>query len=172
MGTYSNIEHVNKIENALRIVMNKFPQVRLRIVSDQRPQFKNISSAKLEYIKWSPENEVACLQGLSVGIMPLEESLWTRGKCSYKMLQYLACGVPVVVSPIGMNSEVLGRGQCGLAANDEHGWIDGLTTLLENAKLRRQMGTTGRQVVLDHYSVEALVPELSACIKRTARVSS
>ena len=171
MGTYSNIEYVEKIENALRIVLDRFPQARLRIVSDKRPQFRDIPSDRLEYIKWSPANEVSCLQDLSVGIMPLEDSLWARGKCSYKMLQYLACGVPVVVSPVGMNKEILGRGQCGYAASNERDWIEGLATLLENAQLRTQMGNIGRNLVVEHYSIEALLPVLSACIKQIARAS-
>ncbi len=170
MGTSSNFEYVSKIENALRTVLNSFPQAQLRIVSDQRPPLRNIPSDRIEYIKWTAENEVSCLQGFSVGIMPLEDSLWARGKCSYKMLQYLACGVPVVVSPIGMNSKVLNHGQCGFAANDEQEWVDGVTTLLEDNQLRRQMGNIGRQVVLNHYSIVALVPELSACITRTVRI--
>lgn len=170
MGTSSNIQYINKIENALCKVMDNFPRARLRIVSDQRPQLRKIPSTKLEFIQWSPENEVSCIQGLSVGIMPLEDSLWARGKCSYKMLQYLACGVPVVVSPVGMNNEVLGQGQCGFGACDEREWVEGLTTLLEDAKLRRQMGKIGRQVVLDHYSLEALALVLSDCLKRTAKV--
>ena len=171
MGTYSNIEYVEKIENALRTVLDRFPQAQLRIVSDKRPQFRDIPLARLEYIKWSPANEVSCLQDLSVGIMPLEDSLWARGKCSYKMLQYLACGVPVVVSPVGMNKEVLGRGQCGYAASNERDWIEGLATLLENAQLRTQMGNIGRNLVVEHYSIEALIPVLSACIKQIARAS-
>ena len=103
--------------------------------------------------------------------MPLEDSLWARGKCSYKMLLYLSCGVPAVVSPVGMNKEVLGRGQCGYAASTERDWIEGLVALLENAKLRAQLGNSGRNLVLDQYSIEALTPELSDCIKQTARAS-
>lgn len=171
MGTYSNIECVEKIENGLRVVLDRFPHARLRIVSDQHPRFRKIPLARLEYIKWSPENEVSCLQDLSVGIMPLEDSLWARGKCSYKMLLYLACGVPAVVSPVGMNKEVLGRGQCGYAASTERDWIEGLVALLENAKLRAQLGNSGRNLVHDQYSIEALTPELSDCIKQTARAN-
>jgi glycosyltransferase involved in cell wall biosynthesis len=70
-----------------------------------------------------------------------------------------------------MNQEILGRGRCGYAASNERDWVEGLVTLLENAKLRTQMGNIGRNLVLNYYSMEALIPELSACIKQTARAS-
>lgn len=171
-GTGGNFQYLYQIEAALARVLHAFPEAMLRIVSDQRPAFAGLSDSQIEYLQWSPENEVTAIQGMSVGLMPLGNSEWEKGKCSYKMLLYMACGIPVVVSPIGMNNEVLGRGQCGLAASDESGWVDGLTTLLEDAKLRSQMGSIGRQVVIDHYSIQALAPMLSACLKRTAGVSS
>lgn len=168
-GTGGNFQYLYQIEPALDKVLRAFPDATLRIVSDRRPTFNDLPDTQVEYIQWSPENEVRTIQGMSIGLMPLGNSEWEKGKCSYKMLLYMACGVPVVVSPIGMNSEVLGRGQCGFAADDERGWIDGLTTLLlANARLRTQMGNTGRQVVLDHYSLGVLAPRLSACLKRTA----
>ena len=168
-GTGGNFQYLYQIESALARVLRFFSEAKLRVVSDRRPTFTSLPDAQIEFIQWSPENEVKTIQGMSIGLMPLGNSEWERGKCSYKMLLYMACGIPVVVSPIGMNSEVLERGQCGFAADDERGWIEGLTILLEDAKLRSQMGNTGRQVVLEHYSLEGLAPVLSACFKRTAR---
>ena len=109
-GTSDNFRYLYEIEPALAEVLKAYPGVTLRIIADARPSFCNIPEERIEFIRWSPENEVKGIQGMSIGIMPLEDSAWARGKCSFKMFQYMACGIPVVVSPIGMNVKVLSMG--------------------------------------------------------------
>jgi glycosyltransferase involved in cell wall biosynthesis len=77
------------------------------------------------------------------------------------MLQYMACGIPAMVSPVGMNAEVLRAGNVGLSAASKSDWIEGLSFLLENPAVRERMGQCGREVVLQHYSVKALLPRLA-----------
>ncbi|MGH8539442.1 MAG: glycosyltransferase family 4 protein [Stenotrophobium sp.] len=163
-GTSGGYEYFPAIEPALVSVLQKFPEARLRIVSDAMPAFQQIPESRVEYIRWTPENEVQAIQEMAVGIMPLSESLWDRGKCSFKMLTYMACGIPVVVSAAGMNIEVLSYGQSGFGAKSVDDWVGALSTLLEDFEQRKKMGRTGRQVILDRYSLDVVTPELAKAL--------
>ena len=117
-GTTGNFKYLYEIGPALAEVLKAYPGVTLRIIADARPNFCNIPEERIEFIRWSPENEVKGIQGMSIGIMPLEDSAWARSKCRFKILQHMACGIPVVVSPIGMNVKVLSMGNAvGMAAS-------------------------------------------------------
>jgi glycosyltransferase involved in cell wall biosynthesis len=129
------------------------------------PGFRQLDGSRLEYIPWSPENEVTTIQEMSVGLMPIDDSLWSRGKCSYKMLLYMACGVPVVVSPFGMNREVLALGKPGFGAIDDRSWSECLSWLLDNPENARQMGVAGRRIVEEHFSLRASAPRLAGFLK-------
>lgn len=160
-GTSGGFKYLYEIEAALYSVLQKMPRVKLRIVSNALPAFTKITTDRIEFIRWSPENEVQAIQGMTVGIMPLKDSLWERGKCSFKMLTYMACGVPVVVSPVGMNVEVLAQGNIGLGAQTDEEWVSALVFLLEDEVQRKKMGENGRQVVLNNYSIRILAPKLA-----------
>ncbi len=100
-----------------------------------------------------------------IGIMPLEDNLWARGKCSYKMLTYMACGLPVVVSPVGMNKEVLDIAAIGMAAERQTQWADALLHLLNTPDEAREMGIRGRQNVLQFYTVEIIGNQLAGIVR-------
>lgn len=159
-GSSSGFAYLRQIEPALDYVLRKFPRARLRIVSDKPPAFLTLDPDRVEYERWTPERQVASLQEFTIGIMPLTDSPWARGKCSYKMLTYMAVGVPVLVSPVGMNVEVLAHGRSGFAAQSIDDWTDTLSTMLSDAGMRRQMGGIGRGVVEEHYSRKVLAPRL------------
>ena len=167
-GLGSGLKYLLGIEDALASVLNKHKRAVLRVVSDVRPSFRQIDSSRVEYIPWSVENEVTTIQEMTVGIMPVDDSLWSRGKCSYKMLLYMACGVPVVVSPVGMNNEVLALGKVGFGPRSEQEWIDAISVLLDNPKNAARMGSTGRKTVEDHFSIDVLSPRLAAYVRRFA----
>ena len=161
IGTSGNLKYVYEIESALRKVFEARPDAVLRVISDSRPSFGQIPEQKVDYIRWSPEKEVEDIQGMAIGIMPLPNSPWERGKCSYKMLQYMACGVPVVVSPVGMNTQVLALGQAGIAASGQQEWVDALLGLLTDAKMRETMGETGRLIVEKYFSINVIAPRIA-----------
>jgi len=163
-GTSGGFKYLYAIEPALNLVLKKKPETKLRIVSDLKPSFKKIPDSNIEFIRWTPENEVTAIQGMSIGIMPLEDSLWERGKCSFKMLTYMACGIPVVVSPVGMNTEVLSHGNIGLGVKTLDDWADALLMLLANAEQRKKIGSNGRLVILNKYSVHTVAPQLAATL--------
>lgn len=116
----------------------------------------------LELADWSEESEVGELQRLDIGIMPLLDRPFQNGKCGYKLIQYMACGVPVIASPVGVNSEIVTHGEHGFLASTPEEWADALRRLLSDADLRRRMGQAGRRRVEERYSLRVQQPRLLA----------
>ncbi len=164
IGTSGNLKYLYAIEAALAIVLKAYPEIILRIVCDKKPEFSLFDMSRCEYILWSEKCEIENIQGMDIGIMLLENSEWAKGKCSFKMLQYMACGVPVVVSPVGMNVEVLSMGSVGMGAKSDDDWIDSLVELIRNQKLRANMGVVGRQVVSNYFSISKVAPQIKTCL--------
>lgn len=164
-GSSSGLKYLYKIESALLSLLEKHPDVVLKIVSDKAPMFKIIPPERLIYEQWSPQREVAALQEFSVGIMPLEDDLWARGKCSFKMLTYMAVGIPVVVSPVGMNADVLGQAACGFGPRSEEEWVDAISCLLIDSSLAEKMGSAGRQLIEARYAKNIVGPKLACILK-------
>lgn len=160
-GSSANFEHLYAIESALASVLHADRRVRLRIISEKRPRFSMVPIAQLDYIPWSPSNEVETIQTMNIGIMPLLDSVFARGKCSYKMLLYMSCGIPVVVSPVGMNQEILNMGKLGIGARTSEEWKEALLYTLSNDSMRQQLGNTGRQVVQEKFSTNSIAQELA-----------
>jgi len=150
------------IEKMLYQVLKRRKDAVLRVVSDAQPKFRLLDDSMVEVIPWSPENEVRTIQEMSVGLMPIDDTPWSRGKCSYKMLLYMSCGVPVVVSPFGMNAEVLAHDQVGIGAQAESEWAEAITWLLDNPARSKLMGMAGRKVVENCFSLNVLTPHLGA----------
>jgi glycosyltransferase involved in cell wall biosynthesis len=160
-GSSSGLKYLYGIEPAIFSLLKKYPDAVIKIVSDRPPSFKMIPSDRVIYEPWTTDREVAVLHEFTVGIMPLEDDLWARGKCSFKMLTYMAVGLPVVVSPVGMNAEVLHHGSCGFAASTIDDWVDAVSTLLDSPALANQMGWTGREIIESRYARNVIAPKLS-----------
>ena len=112
--------------------------------------------------------EADFLASITVGLMPLADGPWERGKCSFKTLQYMAAGRPCVASPVGMNSELLAEAEIGRAAATQDEWSEALSSLLAERKADEQMGQAGRALAIERYSVTALAPRLAALLRRLA----
>jgi glycosyltransferase involved in cell wall biosynthesis len=168
LGLSSGFRFLYAIEDALSQILVRHPHLTFRIVSDCPPRFRSIAADRVEFLRYDAASEVEHIQQMTIGIMPIEDSEWSRGKCSYKMLLYMACGIPVVVSPFGMNAEILAQGNVGLGARTGASWVECFETLLENSALRELMGKEGRRVVLDHYSVDILAPRLAQTLTSVA----
>lgn len=115
---------------------------------------------------WSEETEVAQLESCDVGIMPLHDGLWERGKCGLKLIQYMACGLPVVVSDVGMNNQLVGEGVNGFLVRDNAGWIKALSALRDDKALCDRMGRSGRKKVEAGYSLQVAAPRLEALMRQ------
>lgn len=111
---------------------------------------------------WSEAGEVDEINRFDIGIMPLPDTPYHRGKCAYKLIQYMACGKPVVASPVGMNREIVVNGQNGYLATTTEEWVTALTKLLEDAAARQRMGEAARRIVESEYSVDAVVPRIAS----------
>ena len=168
-GTSGNFPFLYEIEPALARVMREKPDVRFHVSSDKRPRFRHLPNDRVEFVPWSPDNEVAFIQSLDVGLMPLTDNEWSRGKCAYKMLLYLSCGIPVLVSPVGMNTQVLHEAEVGLGARDPDEWRKNLLALLSDDGGRKEMGANGRELVVGKFSTVVLGDRLARILKRAAR---
>lgn len=110
---------------------------------------------KIKFFPWHEDSEVAMIQQFSIGIMPLQDSLWEQGKCSYKLIQYMACGKPVIASPVGMNEEVVKNGINGFTATNEEEWLRAIKILVEDENQRNTLGTAGREMVEKQFAIQA-----------------
>jgi len=160
-GTSPNFRYLAMITGALAKFFRHAPEARLRIVADHPPTDLELPPERVEFVRWSAANEATAVQTMDVGIMPLADDPWTKGKCAFKMIQYMACGLPVVASPVGMAAEILGRGEVGLSAHTEQQWLDALVFLYEHREEAKRFGATGRTTFLAHYSREAATRELA-----------
>lgn len=108
-----------------------------------------------QVIRWTEEEEASVIQSFNVGIMPLEDNIWERGKCGYKLIQYMGCGVPVVGTPIGVNNEIIIDGWNGFKATTLEDWYNSLRLLIKNGiDYEREMGQNGRKHVEENYSLQ------------------
>lgn len=119
-------------------------------------------------VPWSEDTEVASLQALDVGIMPLRDEPFERGKCGYKLIQYMACRLPVVASPVGVNCQIVEHGVNGFLAETPAQWAEALQTLLADPALRQRMGQAGRQKVESGYCVQVTGPKLASLLLAAA----
>jgi glycosyltransferase involved in cell wall biosynthesis len=161
MGTSGNFPYLYKLDKVLHSFCTKFPSTKVLIISDREPHFSFLQPKYVQYIRWSKEIEVQAIQQMDIGLMPLTNSDWEKGKCSFKMLLYMATGIPVVVSPVGMNNEILNIGNIGFGPSNQSEWIEALTALYQDAELRKCFGLSGRRVVEQRFSLDALTPQLS-----------
>jgi glycosyltransferase involved in cell wall biosynthesis len=114
---------------------------------------------------WSEAEEVELLNALDIGIMPLPDDPWTRGKCGYKLIQYMACSLPVVASPVGANNEIVRDGENGFLASTDQEWSEALIQLILDQKLRRRMGIAGRTRVESEFSLQFQAPHLEQLLR-------
>lgn len=120
---------------------------------------------------WSEERETALLGRFDVGIMPLLDGPWERGKCGYKLIQYMAAGIPVVASPVGVNTVLVREGENGFLAAEPGQWAAALARLASNPSLRARMGAAGRRLVEDRYSLQAVAPHLADTLSVAAQAA-
>ena len=152
MGSSANLRFLFAVEDPLADFLAQYHDSRLLIVCDRRPSFKKLTC---EFVQWSMENEVSLVNRMDVGIMPLDDSELARGKCGFKMLSYMACGIPVIATPVSVNAEILLRDDVGFAAQTPDQWFEALTRLHRDHPLGLRMGNAGRNLVEADYSVTA-----------------
>ena len=120
---------------------------------------------RIEFAPWTEDTEAQSIARMSVGLMPLDDSPWARGKCGYKLIQYLACGVPVIASPVGANLDIVEEGTNGYFVVSTDDWAEAVARFAQSAEGRREMGARGREMVRDHYSLQSQGPRLAQMIQ-------
>ncbi len=156
IGSPSTSSYLHLVRHALTEVC-KDGNVRLVLVGSGQIE---LDGAPLVVRTWSEETEVADIQSFDVGIMPLPDELWERGKCGYKLIQYMACSLPVVASPIGVNKQIIDAGVNGFLATTTEDWVYALSTLRDNRGLRERMGKYGQKKVETQYCLQVTAPRL------------
>jgi glycosyltransferase involved in cell wall biosynthesis len=164
-GSYSTIQHLDTVRRMLQRLA-RTERFRLRVVGAESYRLEGV---EVEAVPWNAANEIADLSAMDIGIMPLPENEWTRGKCGLKALQYMALGRPAVCSPVGVNPIIIRDGKNGLLAATEDEWIDKLTRLLRSPALREHLGAAGRETVEAEYSASAHAPRVSRLFELVAR---
>lgn len=152
IGTKTTFEkHLLPCKDWIKALQIQEPNIRFHIVgiTEDMDLGKNV-----QYIRWTEETEVAEILKMDIGLMPLQDSKWEKGKCAYKLIQYAACGIPGVASDVGMNREVAVPGETGILASADEEWIQAIKTLKSNTELRHQMGRNARKKVEERYCIQ------------------
>lgn len=131
----------------------------------------NIPGVQVECLPWSESSEVDFIRDCHLGVMPLNDSNWERGKCGYKLIQYMGCSLPVVASPVGLNTEIVANGVNGFLASTEEEWASSLEILLTQGKVRQSMGKFGRAKVEAQYCIQKLGPKVVELLKQVAKTN-
>lgn len=167
-GTSSNLKYLYLIAEPLADFLAQHREARLLIVCDRKPSLPNLPADSWRFVRWSPANEVALVQSLDVGLMPLPDTEWTRGKCALKLIMYMAVGIPAIISPVGVGKEILEEHEVGRAARSSNDWYEALTFLLNDRKVALRLGANGRKVVEERFSVAINAPRVAAVIQEIA----
>lgn len=166
-GSASGLPYLYELTPILAEVLRRHPRARLRVCSNQAPQFTGLKPEQIEFVRWSTASEIAAVQSATLGLMPMPDTPWTRGKCSFKMLTYLAAGIPCVAAPWGMNQQVIdGGGALGAATPAQ--WGEHIEALLTQPEATRALGQTGRAQVEARYATARLAPELARALTDAA----
>ncbi|RYM34105.1 glycosyltransferase family 1 protein [Brumimicrobium glaciale] len=150
-GTQTTLRYLDELVPILAELEKEYDFV-FRVISNEEPQF-NLKS--LEFIPWNKETEIKDLAAIQIGVMPLVEDQWSNGKCGFKALQYMALGIPSILSPVGVNTKIVKDGQNGYLCTSPTEWKERLVELLSNTEQRKVIGQAGRKTINEAYSVKA-----------------
>lgn len=166
IGSPSTAKYVEQIAPALAAVCSD-GVARVHLIGSGEVDLPGVP---YEVIPWSEDDEVLQLQQLDVGIMPLQDSPWERGKCGFKLIQYMACGLPVVASPVGVNTEIVEEGKSGYLASTHEKWVTALNRLRDERQQRVAMGAAGREKVERSYSLQVTAPRLVQVLRELLQI--
>ena len=164
-GSYSTVQHLNTLRNVLKKLAQK-EKFRLRVIGT--PAYE-CGPVDVEAMSWNAATELDDLAAIDIGVMPLPDDRWSKGKCGLKALQFMALGIPTVCSPVGVNTDIIQDDQNGFIAGTEDEWVEKLTRLLRSRELRQRLGQAGRATVEQHYSAITQTPRVYEIFKSVVR---
>jgi glycosyltransferase involved in cell wall biosynthesis len=150
VGSPENLVYLELMRPAMARLAQRYPGLRLRVICSRFPDWPEV---EIQPIVWSPSSEIDALAGAHIGVMPLTDDEWSRGKCAFKLLQYMAASLPCVASPVGANTEAVLEGKTGFYARSAVEWEQTLERLIRSAELRSRFGAAGRAHVESRYSM-------------------
>jgi glycosyltransferase involved in cell wall biosynthesis len=162
-GSSTSLNHLELFAPTLRELVNRY-DIEIRVHSDREPVLPGVPYV---WRPWSAHTEVEEITRFDIGIMPLPDDEWTRGKCAMKALLYMAMGIPSVCSAVGANREVIEHGKNGLLSSTPDEWVDNIGALIENPSMRRRLGMAGRQTVEEHFSMEKSAELFAQVVRET-----
>jgi glycosyltransferase involved in cell wall biosynthesis len=165
IGSPENLVYLEMIRPALARLAARHPTLRLRVICSRFPQWPEVN---VEAVAWSSATEAASLAGAHIGIMPLTDDEWSRGKCAFKLLQYMAASLPCVASPIGANTEAVIDGVNGYHAATLEDWEQKLELLIDSPELRARFGSNGHAHVEARYSMRVYQTRYLELLRRLA----
>jgi glycosyltransferase involved in cell wall biosynthesis len=152
-GSKTTIPHFELAIPILRRVKEKYgDRVYFKVIGD--PAYRS-EQLGIEGVRWEPATEVEDLAELDIGVMPMPDDEWSKGKCGLKSLTYMALAMPTVTSPVGVSTEIIDDGVNGFLASSEDEWVERLSQLVDSAELRARLGQAARETVVSRYSVES-----------------
>ncbi|KAA0245361.1 MAG: glycosyltransferase [Candidatus Brocadia sp. AMX2] len=162
IGSKSSLPFLKELTPAFDHVASQYKSVELKIICNDFFECKRMSVIKK---RWALKDENADLQDIDIGLAPLPDHEWTKGKCATKLLQYLSVGIPVVCSPVGVHNEIIQEGMNGLFAASTQEWIEKVSLLIKDKALRERIGLEGKKTVEFSYSLKANIPKFISIIK-------
>jgi glycosyltransferase involved in cell wall biosynthesis len=166
VGHSDNLRYLEGLAGPLREVARRHPGLRIIVVAD-RPC--TLPGLDVEFRPWSLSSEISCFDGIRVGLMPLADDPWTRSKCAFKAIQYMALGIPTIASPVGMNRDVIRDGESGFLPEDDAAWVRVIDALLTDEALTLRIGLGGRRVVERGYALEQVSRALVTLLRGLVR---
>ncbi len=164
IGDTGSVAYLERQRDLFEAIGKAVPGLVFRVISSRFPRYEHL---KVEGVPWRPEIEAETLRSFDIGVMPLPDDPWSKGKCALKLLQYMASGVPAVASPVGMNADVIRHGENGFAPTTVAGWIEAIRALADPS-LRERMGKAGRKTVAEGYALSVTAPRLAAILRAVA----
>lgn len=160
IGDPGGLTYVRLLEGVFRELSKRYP-VRLKLISRFGGEPFYRQGLRVDCVEWSYQNEVREMEDFDIGVMPLPDNDWARGKCSLKLLQYMAMGLPSVSSRVGNNTEIIEEGREGFLAHEPEEWIQKLARLIEDPSYGESMGEAARKKAVRNYSLEKMAPLLA-----------
>ncbi|HEX5885804.1 MAG TPA: glycosyltransferase family 4 protein [Pyrinomonadaceae bacterium] len=164
-GSYSTVQHLDTLRGALKKLAER-ESFRLRVIGT--PAY-DCPPVDVEAMRWRADTELEDLSAIDIGVMPLPDDRWSKGKCGLKALQFMALGIPTVCSPVGVNTDIIQDDQNGFIAGTEDEWVDKLSRLLRSHELRQRLGHAGRVTVEQKYSAITQAPRVYEIFKSVLR---
>lgn len=151
-GSHSTLKYLDRLLPVIRKLQDE-EEFTFLVIADKKPEFE---LTDWQFVSWNAGTEIEDLIKIDIGLMPLPHDPWSEGKCGFKLIQYLALGIPALADPVGVNKDIIDHGSNGFLCLTDDEWYQGIKTLLQNVNMRRDMGLNGLQKIETEYSINSI----------------